>query len=197
MLSSSVFNFVQSFWQDEAGYILSAEAVLVGTIGVLGATVGMTAVAQTVNDEMTDVALAFRSLDQSFHIEGSRGCGAWTAGSCFKQRPVEESRAELAADIARWEKEAEEHKEQFKEKMDREHDKDVQGEMKKRDLGRDHQDMRHGDGEKPEMKKTDPKKPEMKKPEHKKPEHAKEEMKKEAAKKKHHHDDGDGNQDDN
>lgn len=92
-------NIFTRFLQDERGFVLSAEAVLLGTVGVIGATVGLGAVAESVNDELTEVAMAFRSLDQSYKVEGSSRCGAWVAGSQFTQTPVEQSLKELAAEI--------------------------------------------------------------------------------------------------
>lgn len=85
------------FWQDERGFVLSAEAVLVGTVALLGATVGLKMASTAVNEELKDVAFAFRSLDQSYTIRENRACGAWTAGSCYQQQDVETSLAELCA----------------------------------------------------------------------------------------------------
>ena len=99
---------LRALWQDEHGVILSAEMVLIGTLGVVGATVGLSAIAQSVGDEMTDLARSFRSLDQSFHVEGVRVGKAWTAGSSFQQEPVEVSLKKLDADIQRMTVDAEE-----------------------------------------------------------------------------------------
>lgn len=99
---------LRALWQDEHGVILSAEMVLIGTLGVVGATVGLSAIAQSVGDEMTDLARSFRSLDQSFHVEGVRVGKAWTAGSSFQQEPVEVSLKRLDADIERMTVDAEE-----------------------------------------------------------------------------------------
>ena len=88
---------LREFWTDEAGFVISSELVVLGTLGVLGATVGLNMVSRSVNEEMKDLAFALRSLDQSYAVRGFSGCGAYTAGSCFTQRPVKESLAELAA----------------------------------------------------------------------------------------------------
>ncbi len=80
---------------DEAGYILCAEAVVLGTVGVVGATVGLSSVSYSINEELKDVAFSIRSLDQSYSYGGLSGCNSRTAGSCFQQRSVEESHAEL------------------------------------------------------------------------------------------------------
>lgn len=92
-------NIFTRFLRDEHGFVLSAESVLLGTVGVIGATVGLGAVAESVNDELTDVAMAVRSLDQSYKVEGRSRCGAWVAGSQFTQTPVEQSLKELATEI--------------------------------------------------------------------------------------------------
>jgi len=88
-------NLIAMLWRDETGLILSAEAVTVGTITILGAVVGLNAASEAVNAEMTEVATAIRSLDQSYLYTGHRSCRAWTAGSYFIQKPVSESVAEI------------------------------------------------------------------------------------------------------
>ena len=85
----------KSLWRDEAGVVMSTELVLLGTVGVIGATVGLNMVTNSVNAEMRDLAFAIRSLNQSYSFRGYSSCGAYTAGSCFVQQPVSESLAEL------------------------------------------------------------------------------------------------------
>lgn len=89
----------QALFNDQAGFVLSSEAVLVGTVGVLGATVGLSVAADSIHDELTEVALAIRSLDQSYSYEGIRCGTAWTAGSAYQQPPVAESQAQIRARI--------------------------------------------------------------------------------------------------
>lgn len=84
-------SLLHALWRDETGVVLSAELVMLGTLGVVGATVGLNAVAKSVNEEMTDFARAMRSLDQSYSVPGHRGCGAWKAGSTYLQEDVEVS----------------------------------------------------------------------------------------------------------
>ena len=88
-------NMFGKFWNDEAGVLMSAEAVVVGTGAVVGLTAGLSTVATSVNEELKDVAFAIRSLDQSYSIPAMQGCGAMTAGSSFTQVPVEQSLKEL------------------------------------------------------------------------------------------------------
>lgn len=128
---------VSRFWGDEAGFVLSSEMVLVGTVGIVGASVGLAALSEAVNEELEDVAFAIRSLDQSYEIQEVRGCGGWTAGSSFKQETVKESLCDLEKLIDREEAAAKKAKEQ----AEREDDK-KELEMKK-----------------PDPKKTPPKKP--------------------------------------
>jgi Flp pilus assembly pilin Flp len=55
---------------DEAGFIISAELVLVMTIGVLAMVVGLTAVRDAVSHELNDVSHAFGSVSQSYAVNG-------------------------------------------------------------------------------------------------------------------------------
>lgn len=86
---------LQSLWNDEAGLVLSAEAVTVGTVGVLGAVVGLSAASDAVDAELKEFSMAIRSLDQSYAYQGHASCRAWSAGSYFVQKPVQEAVAEL------------------------------------------------------------------------------------------------------
>ena len=70
-------------FHDQHGFIVSAELVLVATIAVLAMVVGLSEVALNVNHELEDVASAFGSLNQSFHVQGQRGCKSFAAGSCY------------------------------------------------------------------------------------------------------------------
>ncbi len=54
----------------EAGFIVSAELVLIATILVIGLIVGMVAIRDAVTAEMHDVAEAIGALDQSYVFYG-------------------------------------------------------------------------------------------------------------------------------
>jgi len=54
----------------EAGFIVSAELVLIATILVIGLIVGMVAIRDAVTAEMHDVAEAIGMLDQSYTFTG-------------------------------------------------------------------------------------------------------------------------------
>ena len=83
-----------ALWNDERGFILSAELVLIATLCVIGLITGLTLVRDSVAGEFGDIASAMRSLDQSYSYSGFRayktnrcgGCKAYTAGSCFNQK---------------------------------------------------------------------------------------------------------------
>jgi Flp pilus assembly pilin Flp len=55
---------------DEAGFIVSAELVLVATILVLGMIVGLSQVQHAVVEELNDVAHAIGALNQSYEYTG-------------------------------------------------------------------------------------------------------------------------------
>ncbi|HEY4260398.1 MAG TPA: hypothetical protein VGM98_09565 [Schlesneria sp.] len=86
---------IQKLWQDESGVVLSAEAVLLGTVGVLGAVVGLNTVSTAVDLEMKEYAGAIRSLDQSYGYVGHQSCRAFTAGSYYRQQDVQQSLTDL------------------------------------------------------------------------------------------------------
>ena len=69
---------------DDAGFIISAELVLVATIAVLGMIVGLSEVALNVNNELEDVGSAFASLQQSYTIQSTCGHKGHKAGSSFQ-----------------------------------------------------------------------------------------------------------------
>lgn len=78
-------------WNDEAGFIISAELVLVATILVIGCIVGLSEVQHAVVNELNDVGDAIGSINQSYSFSGfhkTDGCDthAKTVGSAFKDR---------------------------------------------------------------------------------------------------------------
>lgn len=99
-------NLLKKFWHDETGLVMSAELVMLGTVGVLGATVGLSAAATSVNEEMVEFSHAIRSLDQSYHVEGHQSCRSWTASSSYRQQDVDKSLADLCGQIEKSKKSA-------------------------------------------------------------------------------------------
>ena len=60
----------KSLWNDEAGIILSAEIVLIGTILVLGMLVGLVELQCAVVAELSDLSSSIGNLDQSYQVSG-------------------------------------------------------------------------------------------------------------------------------
>jgi DNA repair exonuclease SbcCD ATPase subunit len=88
-------SWLKSLWTDESGSVLTAEAVLLGSMGIAGATVGLNMASDSMNEELKDVSRSIRHLDQSYEVAGFSGCRAKTAGSCFQQEDVKKSIKEL------------------------------------------------------------------------------------------------------
>lgn len=77
-------NLCKLFIQDEAGFIVSAELVLVVTITTLSLCVGLSEVAFGINGELEDIGSAFGSLNQTFHCNGlTNNKGSTKSGTCF------------------------------------------------------------------------------------------------------------------
>lgn len=72
---------------DEAGFIVSAELVIIATLLVIGLIVGLAEVANGVNEEMEDVGSAVGSMNQSYFVSGAVGHKAWVHDSRFKDQP--------------------------------------------------------------------------------------------------------------
>lgn len=80
----------QQLMRDEAGFIVSAELVLIATIVVIGLIVGLSEVQHAVVSELNDVADAIGSLNQSYAFTGfssyktqGGGIKAFSNGSFF------------------------------------------------------------------------------------------------------------------
>lgn len=76
-------NMLNKFWNDEAGFVVSSELVLIGTILVLGVVVGLATVRDQVVQELGDLALAISNINQSYSFSGVTGHTSSTAGSVF------------------------------------------------------------------------------------------------------------------
>ncbi|QDT42253.1 hypothetical protein Pan241w_23350 [Gimesia alba] len=76
-------NMLTKFWNDEAGFVVSSELVLIGTILVLGVVVGLATVRDQVVQELGDLALAISNINQSYSFSGVTGHTSSVAGSIF------------------------------------------------------------------------------------------------------------------
>jgi hypothetical protein len=88
--SADVLTISRQLLKDDAGFIVSAELVMLGSVLVLGLVVGVTGVQDSVVGEYGEMAGALRSMNQSYSYTGMQGCwsprhgySAWTAGSAY------------------------------------------------------------------------------------------------------------------
>lgn len=79
-------NLIAALNKDEAGFIVSAELVLISTIAVLGLVVGLAEVSTNVNQELEDVGSAINSLNQTYSVHGSCGHKGHWYGSGFEDQ---------------------------------------------------------------------------------------------------------------
>lgn len=90
----------KQFYEDDSGFIVSAELVLIATILVLGMIVGFSQVQHAVATELNDLAHALGALNQSYFFSGfsarkggfNGAGGGWgwksfTTGSAFHDFP--------------------------------------------------------------------------------------------------------------
>jgi len=68
---------------DERGFVVSSELVLVATIVVIGLITGLVTVRDQVIQELADVADAVSEIDQSYSYSGVTAHAASTSGSLF------------------------------------------------------------------------------------------------------------------
>jgi len=78
---------MMKLWSDDAGFILSAEAVFLFTITVLGIIIGMVAVRDATVMELFSVANAISSLDTAYSFNGLTFCEGFTNGSSYGGNP--------------------------------------------------------------------------------------------------------------
>ena len=84
--------------RDDAGFVVSAELVLIATICVLSLVVGLSEVASAVNHELNDMASAIGSVNQSYHFAGYTGCKAFFSGSCFQDHVDDCDKTDITCD---------------------------------------------------------------------------------------------------
>lgn len=70
-------------WNDEAGFIVSLELILIATIVVIGMITGLATVRNAVVQELSDVAGAVQDINQSYTFNSAAGPISNTAGSVF------------------------------------------------------------------------------------------------------------------
>ena len=76
-------NLFTKLLNDEAGFLLSAELILISTVLTLGMVVGLSEVSHAINSELFDVASAFDSVNQSYRYDGMFDDHGSTYGSSY------------------------------------------------------------------------------------------------------------------
>jgi len=76
-----MYSLINRLWNDDAGYILSAESVFLVTITVLGLITGWVAIRNSVVSELTEVGNAIAALDQGYSFTGLSNCDSFTNGT--------------------------------------------------------------------------------------------------------------------
>ena len=79
-----MLKLITALKNDEAGFIVSAELILVATIAVLGLVVGLSEVSLNINNELEDVGSAFSCIQQSYNTQGTCGHKGHFTRSCFQ-----------------------------------------------------------------------------------------------------------------
>ena len=76
-------NIFTALKNDENGFIVSAELVLVGTICVLGMIVGLTELSYGVNEELEDLGSAIGGINQTYYFTLASGSKGTVVGSTY------------------------------------------------------------------------------------------------------------------
>jgi len=73
----------QRFWQDDAGFLVSTELVLVSTILVIGILIGQATLRDAVISELADSAESINNINQSYSYTSVTGHSSSVAGSTY------------------------------------------------------------------------------------------------------------------
>ena len=76
-------NILYALKNDENGFVVSAELVLVGTILVLGMIVGLTELSYNVNEELEDLGSAIGAINQTYYYTMACGRKGEVVGSTY------------------------------------------------------------------------------------------------------------------
>lgn len=71
---------LRKLFNDEAGFVLSAELAIIATLTIAAAAVGAAAIRDSISQELDDVADSIGSLDQSWNIRSFSNEGDGAAG---------------------------------------------------------------------------------------------------------------------
>ena len=98
---------INEFWQDESGFVVSAELVLIATILILGLIVGLSSIQHAIVSELNDIGDATGNANQSYWYTGfskekddNNGFSAYTRGSAARDEndDCDNDQCEIACD---------------------------------------------------------------------------------------------------
>ena len=76
-------SLMRALWNDESGFIVSAELVLIATVVLLGLIVGLATLRDDIIGEVADIGDAFAELNQSYSYAGITGHSSSVNGGLF------------------------------------------------------------------------------------------------------------------
>src|SRR5689334_13400955 len=79
--SLSMRKLLNKLWKDDCGALIAMEFLFVATILVIGIIVGLVAVRDAVNVELSELANAILALSEGYSFAGQSGCCAIVDGS--------------------------------------------------------------------------------------------------------------------
>lgn len=79
-MKSKFANISARLLNDESGFIVTIELIMIATIMVIGLIVGMSTVRDAVLSEYSDVGGAVQDMHQGYQVNGVRGHSASTGG---------------------------------------------------------------------------------------------------------------------
>ena len=78
---------LKSLYNDEAGFVVSSELVIIATLVVIGLIAGLSTVRDQVIGELVDIADAVSSVNHSYQFSGITSHSGSSAGTAFLDRP--------------------------------------------------------------------------------------------------------------
>jgi hypothetical protein len=76
-------SLVKRLWTEDAGFVISTEAIIILTMLICAAIVGWQSIREAVVAELADIGDAIAALDQSYSFSGFTGHSASCSGSFF------------------------------------------------------------------------------------------------------------------
>lgn len=79
-----MINVLMRLWSDDHGFVISAELVLVLTVGVLMMVVGLHSMSKAITQELNDLSNSFGAIQQTYKYDGfKKPWHSFVAGSAF------------------------------------------------------------------------------------------------------------------